>query len=75
MKKRMTRQEMVKELIDLEVSMFMDEDAIREILVEGFSGYNSCSDNLVAEKYFDIFGDIVEEDGFSGVELVVIVTH
>ena len=52
----MTREEIINKIVDFEIEREIELD-IRDILENGFTGYNFVSDEVLVETYHDYFDD------------------
>ena len=52
----LTRQEIINKIVDFEIEREIDLD-YRDILENGFTGYNFVSDEVLIETYHDYFDD------------------
>ena len=52
----LTRDEVIQKIIDFEIDNDIVMD-LRDILENGFTGYNFVDDEILVEQYHDYFGD------------------
>jgi len=52
----MTRGEVIQKIIDFEIENDVDMD-LRDILENGFTGYNYVDDTVLVEQYHEYFDD------------------
>lgn len=65
----MTRKDLIEELITINMEG-MDASDFRELLKGSWKGYNNTSDKELIKEYWDILGECLEEDGYTGVTII-----
>lgn len=55
----MTRDEVIQKIIDFEIDNDIVMD-LRDILENGFTGYNFVDDEVLVEQYHDYFNDEID---------------
>jgi hypothetical protein len=64
MKKEMTREEIIKELLDMAIEG-MDTSDFRELLKGDWKGYDNMTDAELVKEYWAILGECLSEEGES----------
>ena len=69
MKKEMTREALTDDLLDMLLEG-NDMSDMKQLLRGSWKGYDDTSDADLIKEYWDILGECLEEDGYTGVIVI-----